>query len=425
MKKILLSGLVGLFLLPALGADYAKFDSVAASNVIVDFSFINRSESIKFSETTKDNFGLESESFPVTGQVSSAWMGYGVLRDAFGSYNSAIGYYSGFALEGSQNIALGYWSLSGSTGDLNVAVGREALRRASGSENNAVGTGALYFSPGSFNIAMGRDAKNTAPGSFNVAIGALASYFAPGSYSTALGSEAGYRSGGESNVFIGCHSGFTDGATVYYTNAITLGANSTPLGNNSMLLGNANTLMTEIKGHVGISNNLTVGGSLLPAISNAVDIGSASMPWRDLYVGSNSIYMAGVKALSATNVTVGRFARKSYEATATLSGANTTIQVNVPAQAKLIGVQLRVDTAVTSGDGGTSWDAEFSSGSSTAVATGKAFTKNTKVVFPMTGEIVGSEADILIDCNDAFTFSGGVIRAIVYYEEIAAMDDLP
>lgn len=166
-------------------------------------------------------------------------------------------------------------------------------------------------------------------------------------------------------------------------------------------------------------------GTCLPSGSNTVDLGSLALPWRDIFLGSNSVYLAGVKALSATNVTVGRFARKSYEATATLSGANTTIQVNVPAQAKLIGVQLRVDTAVTSGDGGTSWDAAFSGGSSTAVATGKAFTMNTKVVFPMTGEIVGSEADILIDCNGAFTFSGGVIRAIVYYEEIAAMDDLP
>ena len=53
------------------------------------------------------------------------------------------------------------------------------------------------------------------------------------------------------------------------------------------------------------------------------------------------------------------------------------------------------------------------------------FTKNTKVnsLFNDTTEtdIPASEVDILIDCDGAYTFSAGVIRAIVYYETVTVM----
>jgi hypothetical protein len=39
----------------------------------------------------------------------------------------------------------------------------------------------------------------------------------------------------------------------------------------------------------------------MPATSNTVDLGSLALPFRDLYLGSNSIYMAGTKALSYSN----------------------------------------------------------------------------------------------------------------------------
>jgi hypothetical protein len=127
---------------------------------------------------------------------------------------------------------------------------------------------------------------------------------------------------------------------------------------------------------------------------------------------------AGTASIAGTSE---GYKRKFSEATATLSGASTVIHVDVPAGAKLLGVQLRVDTAVTSGDGGTSWAADFSGGSTTAICSGQAFAKNTKANLMMVDEIIASEADITIDCDGAYTFSGGVIRAIVYYEEITAM----
>lgn len=119
--------------------------------------------------------------------------------------------------------------------------------------------------------------------------------------------------------------------------------------------------------------------------------------------------------------TSGGLKRNRAEATATLSGASTNIEVNVPSGAKLLGVQLRVDTAITSATG-TTWSAAFTGGSSTALASGQAFTQNTKVSKMLEDEISSGEVDITITPNTG-TFTGGAVKAIVYYEELVAMGD--
>lgn len=122
--------------------------------------------------------------------------------------------------------------------------------------------------------------------------------------------------------------------------------------------------------------------------------------------------------------TTGNLNTYCSEATATMSGASTVIQVNVPSGARLVGCQLRVDTAITSGDGGTSWSAAYSGGATQSIATGQAFTKNTKVskFFDpnAASPIASAEVDITITPNSG-TFSAGVVRAIAYYEAFTAM----
>ena len=41
--------------------------------------------------------------------------------------------------------------------------------------------------------------------------------------------------------------------------------------------------------------------NIMPAVSNVYDLGSALVPWRDLYLGNNSIYMSGVKVMEYSN----------------------------------------------------------------------------------------------------------------------------
>ena len=42
-------------------------------------------------------------------------------------------------------------------------------------------------------------------------------------------------------------------------------------------------------------------GSLLPASPYLVDLGSPALPWRDIYLGTSSVWMAGMKMLSVSN----------------------------------------------------------------------------------------------------------------------------
>ncbi len=136
---------------------------------------------------------------------------------------------------------------------------------------------------------------------------------------------------------------------------------------------------------------------------------------------------AGISKLYETRIdTVGGLGQmssvKSVTDVVTLSGASGVIAVRVPAGCVLLGVQLRVDTAITSGDGATSWDATFAGGSTTTIITGQAFTKNTKADIYIVPEVATLTTDITIT-PDAHTFSGGVVRAIVHYMELTTMAD--
>ena len=46
---------------------------------------------------------------------------------------------------------------------------------------------------------------------------------------------------------------------------------------------------------------VTVTGGVYPSTSNTVDLGTLAKPYRDLYLGSNSVYMGGVRVMSYSN----------------------------------------------------------------------------------------------------------------------------
>jgi len=120
---------------------------------------------------------------------------------------------------------------------------------------------------------------------------------------------------------------------------------------------------------------------------------------------------------SAIALSLGGYVRTFAEATGTPSGTTTyfDIAVNVPTGCKLLGAQLRVDTALTAGE---TWSAAYVTGSTTTLAAaGTAVAKNTKVNKMHVDEITSATTKVRIT-RDAgnFTDATGVIRAIVYYE---------
>jgi hypothetical protein len=130
---------------------------------------------------------------------------------------------------------------------------------------------------------------------------------------------------------------------------------------------------------------------------------------------------------SETASSGGGFARRIAEATSgALSGATGSIAVNVPAGARILGVQLRVDTAVTFSGTDTTWKAVYVNTPTTAITTGRAIAKSTKysAVHPAY-EITTGTVTITVSSDGSDTFTGGVIRGIVYYEDQIAMADAP
>jgi len=122
--------------------------------------------------------------------------------------------------------------------------------------------------------------------------------------------------------------------------------------------------------------------------------------------------------------TTGGFQLNVAESTGTATAAvSFDIPVAVPAGCWIQAVQLRVDTALTSSDGGTAWTAAYSGGLSAEIVAAQAFAKNTKANAIVPG-ITTAPTNITITADSAKTFeAGGVVRAIVYYRSLAAMAD--
>jgi hypothetical protein len=125
--------------------------------------------------------------------------------------------------------------------------------------------------------------------------------------------------------------------------------------------------------------------------------------------------------------TTGGLSLTAAEATANITANHTiTIQVNVPSGSKILGCQLRVDSALA---GGETWNAQYVTGATQSIAANQAVAKNTKVnkFFDTNAatDIASDEVDVTIQRNsnpgvDVFT-AQGVIRAIVYCQAFAAM----
>ena len=120
----------------------------------------------------------------------------------------------------------------------------------------------------------------------------------------------------------------------------------------------------------------------------------------------------------------GGLTRKAKAIQGTATAATTfAIAVAIPTGCKLLAVQLRVDVILVSSDGGTAFTAAFDTGSTTEIGAAIAFAKNTKVD-KMLDEITSGTTGITVTADSAKTFAaGGKVTAIVYYEELSAVDD--
>ena len=105
-------------------------------------------------------------------------------------------------------------------------------------------------------------------------------------------------------------------------------------------------------------------------------------------------------------------------------GATENIDIQIPLGAKVLGVSLRVDSAITFGGGGTSWDAAYNTGSTQVIVTSANKSKNTKVdvMFDSNAatDILTAATDITITPS-AGTLATGVITAVAYYISLTSL----
>ena len=176
-----------------------------------------------------------------------------------------------------------------------------------------------------------------------------------------------------------------------------------------------------------------------PAILNFIDANSGFILWGAVqglrsYGGnlatcdaSGNIQYVGFlcKTLSAQNTVAvqnsdeGGTASlniKTVRELVTLSGAQKSTTINLPAGAMLLGASFNVDTAVVTSAATNTWDADYIGGSTTnlvaAGAPGALNTKANKVIAP---EIASAETNIEFDAPGVETFSSGVIEVVAYY----------
>ena len=104
------------------------------------------------------------------------------------------------------------------------------------------------------------------------------------------------------------------------------------------------------------------------------------------------------------------------------ASASITIPLNIPAKVRILGAQIRVNTALTAGE---TWTATFSGGSTEVLGTGQAVAKNTKLNWTSSA-VTTAATNITITKTAGGAFTAlGQINAVVYYEDFVPMASQP
>ena len=119
----------------------------------------------------------------------------------------------------------------------------------------------------------------------------------------------------------------------------------------------------------------------------------------------------------------GGLKRKIAEIQAAITAdAEIEMTLSIPAGARLLGAQFRVDEALATGE---TWCAAYSGGSETALVIDAAVDQNTKMNVMHAAEITDDVTNITITKTGGGAFTAqGAITAIVYYEEFNEMESV-
>lgn len=282
----------------------------------------------------------------------------------------------------------------------NVCVGWLAGRvLTSGYYNTIIGTSTgREMTTGFFNTLIGESAGwSIITGRDNVGAGVSSlRSVTSGKYNVGVGNHSGRTiTTGQYNVFLGHNAGYHASQKVDATNSIAIGYNTYTTADNQVVYGNS-----SIASHIFQAGNLGLG---------------TTSPQGNLHISAGDAY--------------GGLYYKTFNATVDITAAaSATITLNIPAGAKLDNVQMRVDSALATGE---TWDAAWNDGSDIqAIVSGAAVAKSTKVnkFFDVNAatNITDATTNIVITKNGGGSFTAqGTIRAVGGYWALDALDNAP
>lgn len=415
----------------------------AADGVLDGFSPISLS-------TTTQNMLLTPSGTGVVGQVIRSLAGQTAnlqewqdsSSDIGGRINSNLEFSNPSIGSGVDNELFGDGAGSGftvvSTGNSNTLLGKNA--------------GSVLVG-GSSNVVIGKDSTlfNSAVDN-TVVIGVSASAFTNGISigQNAIGSNTGTICIGRSSTGSGLAAiVIGESATGNNNNSIALGLSATTTAVNQWVVGAETSPILNAYFGEGVVSTTPGDFTLHSTGGSGTDIAGASLTFAggqgtgtgiggDVVIqhapvsGTGSTPNTLVDVLTVSdglwslgNTAEGGTARINYKTThethtLTLGATSDTTAISIPSGARLLGVSMNVDTAVTDDAGDDTWSAAFITGSTTTIVTGAAAAQNTKVDFIVPDEKTTAVTEIQFTPN-AGNFSAGVIEIVAYYEELISL----
>lgn len=301
------------------------------------------------------------------------------LLSKIGSYNLAIGAYSGFYLStGSRNVLIGSGNslnsvgISISTGSDNTLLGYSAGSQITeGNNNTLIGSNAgAHITIGANNLILGySSAFNLNTGSNNVSLGPYSGYnLQSGSGNIFSGYQAGYNTtDGSNNINIGYQTGFS-GSNVNYINNIHIGYQTgySSTAANNLFLGykaglknttGANNIFIGLNSGQGNNsnnrqigeNNIFIGANTGQTNDNGYyNIFLGNQAGKNNTNGSRNIYIGentGLNSILSHNIFIGT----STDPTKGIGYNSQTIGLNIGNKNLFIGHDVGIDN--TSGLG--------------------------------------------------------------------------
>lgn len=283
-------------------------------------------------------------------------------------------------------------SATGTAGGINA--------RATGTNSVAFGTDSV--ATGENTVAIGNDAE--ASGDSAIAIGD--SSRAISDLDTAVGDDAEATGGGGTAV--------GQNATVAGTNAVGLGSSSVATDNNSIAVG-VSAAVSSSGGNSGIA----IGNSTTVSHSASVVIGAAasSSATNELTFGNPSTFhFSAARIGAAANGQIFRFSVTRAELTTIAAAAFTDTAIQIPANAVVYGVSVRVVTVIPTA---ATFDVGVA-GATTRFATGRSAAAGTTYPGTDDGAARGYTAatSIRITPNLVPAAGTGQVRVTIHYYEI-------